>query len=181
MKATTILKQEHQAILVVISAAEKEVAYIKNTGKLRIDTVAKMVDFLRNFVDRCHHTKEEKHLFPMINVRGIAKDSGPVAVMLREHEEGRNYVRALAEAVTSNGAPDSKATLRTAENLAAYTGLIRAHIDKEDNVLYPMADRILTTADHKQLTEAFEEVESQEMGEDVHEKYHAWIEELSGM
>jgi len=181
MKATEVLKHEHQAILLVIAAVEKEVASIEKTGKMHAQTVREMADFFQNFVDRCHHAKEEKHLFAMMHERGVSVEIGPLDVMLHEHEQGRVYIRAVAEAVAGKTVPDAAAIRKAKENLAAYAQLLRAHIDKEDNVLYPMADRLLkSTADQKTLAEAFNKVESEEMGEGVHEKYHAWIEKLVG-
>ena len=178
MKATDILKHEHQVILLVIGAAEKEVALIGKTGRIHAQTVREMADFLKNFVDRCHHTKEEKHLFALMHERGMPLDVGPLAVMLHEHEQGRGHVRAVAEAVAGKDEPSAAAIGRVKDNLSAYAELLRAHIDKEDHVLYPMADRLLSAADQKVLVEAFDRVESEEMGEGVHEKYHAWIETL---
>ena len=180
MKATKILKHEHQAILLVIGAAEKEVDYIEKTGQIHTQTIREMADFFKNFVDRCHHAKEEKHLFVMMHEHGVPMKTGLLAVLLHEHEQGRGYVRAVAKAVTGKGAPDAAAIRKAKKNLAAYVRLLRAHIDKEDHVLYPMADRLLEPADQKALTEAFEKVESEELGEGVHEKYHAWIEKLVG-
>jgi hemerythrin-like domain-containing protein len=178
MKATSILKHEHQAILLVIGAAEKEVVHIETTGEIHAQTVRETADFFKNFVDRCHHAKEEKHLFVMMHERGIPMKTGLLAVLLREHEQGRGYVRAVAEAVKGKSAAD--AIRKVKKNLAAYARLLRAHIAKEDHVLYPMADRLLKPADQKVLAEAFEKVESEELGEGVHEKYHAWIEKLTG-
>ena len=181
MEATEILKHEHQAILLVIAAVEKEVASIEKTGKIHVQTVREIADFLKNFVDRCHHGKEEKHLFAMMHERGMPMENGPLAVMLHEHERGRACVRAVAEAVSGKGAPDAAAIRKAKENLAAYAQLLRAHIDKEDNVLYPMADRLLKPTDQKALAKAFDKVESEELGAGVHEKYHAWIEKLAGV
>jgi hemerythrin-like domain-containing protein len=48
----------------------------------------------------------------------------------------------------------------------------------KDNVLFPMGDRVLTPDDQRQLVEEFEEVERKEMGEGVHERYHAMLDEL---
>lgn len=180
MQATGILKHEHQAILLVIAAVEKEVAFIEQTGKIHAQTVREMADFFKNFVDRCHHAKEEKHLFAMLHERGMSREAGPLAVMLHEDEQGRACVRAVAEAVAGKGAPDAAAIRKAKENLAAYAQLLRAHIDKEDTVLYPMADRLLKSADQKALAQAFDKVESEELGAGVHEKYHAWIEKLVG-
>jgi hemerythrin-like domain-containing protein len=180
MKATKILKHEHQAILLVIGAAEKEVDHIAKTGQIHAKTVREMADFFKNFVDRCHHAKEEKHLFVMMHERGIPMKTGLLAVLLHEHEQGRSYVRAVAEAVKGKGAAATATVRKAKKNLAAYARLLRTHIDKEDNVLYTMADRILNARDQQSLCNAFDKVEAEEIGEGVHEKYHAWIEKLVG-
>lgn len=178
MTATEVLKHEHQAILVVIAAAENEARTIAETGKMRVDTVRQMADFLKNFVDRCHHSKEEKHLFAAMHAHGMPIVSGPLSVMLREHEQGRGHVRAIAEVVGKAGAPSAAGARKVKDELLAYAALLRGHIDKEDNILYPMADRLLKADEQDSLTQAFERVEAEEMGAGVHERYHAWIETL---
>ena len=62
MTPTETLKHEHRVILLVLDAAEREVASIEKTGKVQADKLQKMLDFFRNFADRCHHAKEEKLL-----------------------------------------------------------------------------------------------------------------------
>ena len=51
---------------------------------------------------------------------------------------------------------------------------------KEDNILYPMADGILTPADQAELAAAFDQVEAEEMGEGTHERYHQLAHEWAG-
>jgi len=63
--------------------------------------------------------------------------------------------------------------------LSTYARLLRAHIAKEDNVLYPMADQLFTAEDQRSLTEAFDRVEAEETGEGVHEKYHQLAHKLA--
>jgi len=65
------------------------------------------------------------------------------------------------------------------ENLRSYVQLLRAHINKENAVLFPMADQMLSPESQKELIEAFEIVESDEIGEGVHEKYHKLANELA--
>jgi len=178
MKATDILKREHQAILLAVAAAEEEAAYIADTGKIHLQKVREMADFFRNFVDRCHHAKEEKHLFAVMHEHGIPFENGPLAVMLHEHEQGRECVRAIANAVAPRE-PDEQARRKAGDNLALYARLLREHINKEDHVLYPMADQLLNTGDQDRLRKAFDRVESKELGEVVHNKYHAWIKKLA--
>jgi hemerythrin-like domain-containing protein len=172
MTPTETLKHEHQVILLVLDAAEREAHSIRATGAPHVDQIGEMVDFFRNFVDRCHHGKEERHLFPKMNEKGMPVGTGPIAVMLHEHEQGRAAVRAVADALARVKAGEAQAAGALPEGLFAYVALLRNHISKENNVLFPMADRMLSPGDQQVLAEAFEKVETEEMGEGTHERYH---------
>jgi hemerythrin-like domain-containing protein len=179
MTPTETLKLEHQVILSVLDAAGREIHSIEVTGKINSDKVEKMIDFLKNFADRCHHAKEEKQLFVRMEERGMPTKGGPIAVMLMEHDEGRRKVKAVTEAIPKAKQGDKFAIDLVRRNLADYVQLLKAHIDKEDNILYPMADRLLTAQDQEWLTRAFEDVETKEMGEGFHERYDRLAQELS--
>lgn len=179
MKPTEELVHEHDIIIHVLRAAERETGRIKNNGDLRPGLVEKMLDFFRNFTDRCHHAKEEKHLFPMLEARGMAHDAGPIAVMLSEHIEGRRLLSNISGLLPAAGRGDRDAVASIADNLAAYINLLDNHIAKENGVLFPMADRILSNEDQSLLEAAFAKVEKEETGEGVHEKYHALAHEIS--
>ncbi len=181
MNPTEILKHEHKIVLLVLNGAESIAQTLNDGGNADIVTVNKMVDFFRNFTDRCHHSKEEKQLFPRLEQRGVTNQGGPIGVMLQEHELGRARVRAIADASVKIEAGDKSGSAILAENLSAYVELLRAHINKEDNVLFAMADRVLTDADKQELFEAFEKIEAEEMGEGTHEKYHEFAHEVAGL
>jgi hemerythrin-like domain-containing protein len=180
MTATEVLKPEHEVVLRVLDAVEKEVASIKKDGTIHASLVREMVDFFQGFVDHCHHAKEEKHLFARMHQRGMSMTSGPLAVMLQDHECGRGYIRAIREALPEQGEPGPDAVRKIGGNLSAYASLLRSHIGREDNVLYVTADRLLGREDQDALTSAFDRVEAEEMGEGVHEKYHQWVHKLIG-
>ncbi len=132
-------------------------------------------DFFKNFADRCHHGKEEKLLFEKLIQRGMSGEVGPIAVMLREHEDGRMHVRKMDE--LAGVKRDAKTTNELIRHTRGYVELLSQHIQKEDNVLYPMANQILTSEDQEDLREGFEKVEEEIMGPGVHERYHHLIEE----
>lgn len=179
MTPTETLKQEHQVILLVLDAAEREARSIQDSGPVHVEMVAEMVDFFRNFADTCHHAKEEKLLFVKMGERGMPADSGPIAVMLQEHDEGRRLARAVAEALPAAGRSEPGAVAAVRDNLKTYAGLLRAHIAKEDNILYPMADRLFSAEDQRSLAGAFDRVEAEEIGLGVHEKYHELARRLA--
>lgn len=108
----------------------------------------------------------------------MPRQGGPIGVMLYEHTQGRDYVRGMAEAVSAYRAGDAKAASRFAENARGYVPLLSQHIYKEDNILYPMADRFLSPQKQAELLEEFALVERERMGPGKHEEYHALLEEL---
>jgi hemerythrin-like domain-containing protein len=114
-----------------------------------------------------------------MNEKGMPSESGPIAVMLKEHTEGRRRIKAIGEAIPKAQEGDTSALQTISENLDAYIQLLRNHIEKEDKVLYPMADKVFTEQDQQSLSEAFDKVEAEEMGEGVHEKYHKLAHDLS--
>ena len=180
MKATDALKHEHQVILMVLGAAERHARAIAEGGSVDVERVASIVDFVRTFADRCHHAKEEDLLFARMTDRGFPRDVGPVAMMMHEHELGRAYIRAVDGALEAAGRGDAAAARTVGENLSSYARLLRAHINKEDTILYPMADEMLTDEDQAELEAAFARVEREAIGEGVHETYHRLAHELAG-
>ncbi len=179
MRPTETLMHEHKIILMVLDAAEREAQRMRETGTVRTERLEQMVDFFRNFADRCHHAKEEKLLFVRMEERGMSREAGPIGVMLYEHDIGRGHVRAIAE-LLPQVANNPAAQREIQQHLEDYIQLLRDHIYKEDNILYPMADQLLSPEDQEALGEAFERVEREEIGEGVHERYVELAHVLAG-
>jgi hemerythrin-like domain-containing protein len=179
MQATEILKNEHRVIEQVLNCLDKMVGLCETEGELNTRDAAKAIDFFRHFADQCHHGKEERHLFPALEARGVPREQGPVGVMLDEHEQGRRHLRAMAEAVADHEAGIPGSVRRFTTHADAYIDLLRHHIAKEDHCLFPIADRFLTAADGERLLKSFGHVESDEMGAGTHEKYLAIADELA--
>jgi hemerythrin-like domain-containing protein len=179
MSPTETLKHEHKIVLMVLEGAEREATAIKAGTEVHAEKVQQMVEFFRNFVDRCHHAKEERHLFPALATKGFSPESGPVGVMLHEHEQGRAAVRAIAAALPGARGGDREAATELAGALLGYVELLRGHIFKEDNVLFPMADQVLPADEQARLARAFDDVEREEIGPGVHERYHQLAHELA--
>lgn len=176
MKPTNLLMEEHRVIEQVIGCVEKIAAVADATGRLNTDHARQAVEFVRHFADHCHHAKEEDQLFALMRERGFSSDQGPLAVMLDEHETGRYHVRGMDEAISAFESGDKCAAQTYASHARAYAELLKAHIVKEDFILYPMADEAFSEADQQQLAQAFDKVE--EGHGDHHEKFLAVAAEL---
>lgn len=171
MKPTEILSNEHRVIEQVLQCLGKIADEALSRGKLDRESAEKAIEFFRNFADRCHHGKEETHLFPTMESRGFSRGCGPTGVMLAEHELGRQHVRGMEENIESAASGDTAAVDRFAEHARSYIDLLTNHIQKEDHCLFPMADQAFSDDDQENLLSAFQKVETEEMGQGVHESY----------
>ena len=100
---TQVLMAEHELILEALDSLEKKVAAIRAGTTPDRAYFEKVVAFLREFADKCHHGKEENLLFKRMTERGFPVQSGPIAVMLSEHEAGRAYIRGIADGAAKLG------------------------------------------------------------------------------
>lgn len=157
---TAALRQEHEVILRALAILERLGQALERGEPIDRTALTWLIDFFRTFADRCHHGKEEQHLFPALERHGIPREGGPLAVMLHEHEQGRALLSAM----------DQGGELQTTEAIRGYAGLLRAHIDKENNVLFPLAEQVLPEEEQRGLMDAFEAVEQAAAGPGVHDR-----------
>lgn len=174
MRPTEELKEEHRVIERMLDIVWKACEGLDKGKDVDPALFVGAAEFFKNFADKCHHSKEEKLLFEKMIARGVPRTSGPIAVMLIEHEDGRAHVRKIAD--LSSGKPTPQAKKQLIGAARGYVRLLSAHIEKEDNILYPMADNLLREEDQEELERGFEGVERDVMGPGVHEKYHKMIE-----
>ena len=178
MTATSVLRDEHRGVERMLTIVEAAGRRLESGEDVPAGLYVNAVDFFRGFTDGCHHAKEEEKLFPLLEQHGLAREGGPVGVMLHEHEQGRAYVRALAAATERYSNGDRSVTPALVENGRGYVQLLRQHIAKEDGRLFVMADQMLSPAEQERLAEDFETIERERPGPGEHERYHHVLDEL---
>jgi hemerythrin-like domain-containing protein len=179
MKATAILIHEHEVISQALAVLDAMAARLAGVGSVAAPDVEQLLEFFVVFADRCHHAKEEGILFPALEAAGMPKDGGPIGVMLDEHEAGRGLVGRLRQDAAAAAAGDAHARRRFTEAAHEYVALLEAHIAKENRVLFPGADGMLTDADDRAITAAFQRHEELEMGPGTHERFHRMLDDMA--
>src|SRR5208282_2312063 len=144
MTATEQLRHEHEAITVVLSILEKLCQRLANGEEVNPEHFGEVLEFIQVFADQCHHGKEEQFLFPALEAVGIPKAGGPIGVMLSEHEHGRAFIRQLAAAWQKHRSGELAAAAVVIASARDYSAFLKAHIFKENNVLFPMAEARLS-------------------------------------
>ena len=178
MKATDELKKEHEGVrlmLRILEAVSDKFGGEKNPSSDQLDGI---MEFLSIFVDKCHHGKEEEFLFPALEDAGVPREAGPIGVMLTEHAEGRALAAKLREAADRHKSGDGTAVRDFRTTARDYVALLTQHIEKENTVLFAMADARLDAAKDDELFEAFEQLEQERIGPGKHEEFHTLLHRL---
>jgi hemerythrin-like domain-containing protein len=180
MNPIEALMNEHRVIESVLDAFESYVDRLAPDSPADPADLGRFTRFIREFADTCHHGKEEDILFEAMVLNGMPRDTGPIAVMLHEHDQGRQLVRTwtdcAARAAESGWNDGERQCLRLAAH--TYANHLRHHIQKEDGVLYQMAATQLDAAAMAEIARRFEVFEAEKTGPGGHAALHALAEDL---
>lgn len=176
------LKMEHDAVQLTLRILDKICQKIEQSGEI-IDHqhLDQLLEFFKVFVDKCHHGKEEELLFPALENVGVSREGGPIGVLLHEHQQGREYVRDMNAALAQYTKGDRTVVDAFIKTARGYIKLLNQHIDKENNVLFPLADTHLPEQVQAKLWEGFEMIETQKIGVGKHEEFHKMLENLKSV
>jgi hemerythrin-like domain-containing protein len=178
MNPTEVLKHEHRAIEGALRILDTIARRLQEPGVSR--DARQLVDFFRTFADTCHHGKEEQVLFPALEEIGVPRLGGPIEVMLAEHAQGRRHIQAMLDALDALAAGGAEQADQFREHAQSYARLLRNHIDKEDKVLFSIAEQRLTAGRQDRINEEFERIEREVVGAGKHEELHRLLDALDG-
>jgi hemerythrin-like domain-containing protein len=133
MKMTECLNTEHGVFLAQVTVLERMLNQKAPTGELRAVTLA-----IAEMVEK-HRDAEEKILYPAI-VRAFGEGFPPIRVMEAEHKEIERFICGV-------GSGDGSVP----ELARAFIDVLRQHIAKEVNVLFPMAEQRITGEDLERM------------------------------
>ncbi|MCZ7574067.1 MAG: hemerythrin domain-containing protein [Ardenticatenaceae bacterium] len=190
MQPTDTLKEEHRAIERMLQVLERVCGRVEDGEEINPDHLEGMLEFFKVFADKSHHGKEEALLFPAMAEAGVPVEDGPIAPFLEEHVTGREYVQGMSQTVDRyresvldehtvgreyvqgmseavakyRSGGDHQVLSRFAEIANDYIALLTGHIEREDNMLFPIADAHLSEEQQEELEQQFAIVDREEIG-----------------
>ncbi|HOC17221.1 MAG TPA: PAS domain-containing protein [Vicinamibacterales bacterium] len=169
-----LLMTDHETTERVLEAVERT---FEAPGGPAPSILRDALEYFQGYVEACHNKKEEQHLFPLIERRGIPRAGGPLAVMLAEHDRGTSLLPRLVAAGEAylGGGHEVLPELRAL--LGEYAALLKDHYWKENDILYPMARRVMSEADAAAVVAGIEAVEAA-LGPDTRSRYYALAEHI---
>lgn len=148
------LRSDHEVVKGVLSNLS---GYLKKIGGSSSDNLRKnlinQLHEITDFIDRdleIHFKKEEDALFPVLgNYIGI--ETGPIHVMLIEHKHSRELSNDFKTAISNYQSSNDYKVIISFGN--SFISLLSEHIDKEDHILFNMADMHLSATEKESIME----------------------------
>jgi hemerythrin-like domain-containing protein len=173
---TEILMQEHRVIERVIKVIYVILQKLEEGQPVNRRTLMFIFDFMHNYADQYHHAKEEKDLFLALLARGVSVPGCRIRDLIREHEAGRKCLKELSKGIEIYDGKSYDAKKRIIKNLRILAGFYPNHIWKENHLLFPAADKVLSREEQKQIYIKFENAEITTA--DVHSRYELFARKL---
>jgi len=139
--------------------------------------IADAVEYFGRYVDQCHNKKEENHLFPLIERLGVPRHGGPLAVMIQEHEESQSLLARFVSLGRRYAAGETTVAADLRQVFEDYATLLKNHFWKENDILYPMAGRVMRETDGAAVVAGIEATEAM-LGDGTRERYYAIAERI---
>lgn len=166
---TALLREEHDIITRALGILERQARSLDGGNPAARERIAALAEFIREFADRRHHGKEEDVLFAAMVDAGMPRHVGPIGMMLAEHDQGRGYVKAMES-------PDDRVAAKAARD---YATLLSSHIQKENGILFPMAEEVLPPEVRERVAHRFAELEDAAGGAASRASWVARLEALA--
>jgi hemerythrin-like domain-containing protein len=154
-KALDIIRNEHRSIAVVLENLRR-LARAGNVPKVNAAVFGAMVNYLEHFANLVHHPKEDEYLFAPL-LRRSDQAEALIAGLEREHAEGDRALHGLKASYARLEAAGDAGLPAFARSVEDFARAYYEHMRKEEEQLFPLAEKLLTPEDWSALDRAFEE------------------------
>jgi hemerythrin-like domain-containing protein len=178
MSAIATLIDEHQLISRMVNVMTIMQKDLDKGGIASTDAnlFTYVCEFFQVFVDENHHAKEERGLFPMLELHGVNPEGCTLQSLRDEHRQGRAFMMTLQSAIREFQ-NDPTSTSKISDTLRNIVDLYKDHTWRENILLFPVSEKILQESELTDLTKIFGTIEKK-FGVDFHTKYEELVDAL---
>ncbi|NHM29577.1 hemerythrin domain-containing protein [Neobacillus terrae] len=152
------LKSEHPSLLDKLEVQFNLVQQIEkdlNRENNFIELIRRVSEFMAELEP--HSKREEGVLFPMMGAY-IGTTSGPIAVMEYEHDQAKGYIGSFLKTALEDRVLSIDEIKEQAQLIKSAYFTLTEHFAKEENVLFPMAERMLSDEEKEELARKIKEI-----------------------
>jgi len=171
------LVAEHEMIERAMAVLKINLEKIDEAVKAPLQ-MQRAIDFLLEFGDKMHNTKEEKFLFPLMGQKGLPVEGGPIGVMLMEHDAERKLLQNMMAELPSLAEATTAERHKFAAGGFEYLTIRAEHIWKENDVLYAMGRKVISEDENVTLLNEFKTLDQLTYGDAARQHYEQMLVEV---
>ena len=153
--ALSIIKDEHRSLVAVLQGLQFLVRDIRDRGvQPDFELFTLIIDYIDIFPEQFHHPKEDQYLFKALRAR-TDEANAVLDDLEREHARGDELIHALRQALARYRVGGAAGFDAFAAAVDAYLDFHWKHMRKEEELVMPLAERVLTDADWQAIDAAF--------------------------
>ena len=157
----SVIHAEHRSLSAVLWSLD----YLAREAGVEPDfeLLSLMIDYIDLFPERLHHPKEDQHLFTALRMR-TADAETILQELTAEHARGAHMIDDLRYALTRYRLDGHDGRAAFAAAVHEYAEFHWRHMRKEEEVLLPLAERVLTQGDWRAIDAAFSDTSDPLLG-----------------
>jgi hemerythrin-like domain-containing protein len=164
------LMQEHGVLERIVLIYDEVGRRIDKSERFDPATVVAAAGIVHRFIEDYHEKNEERFIFPRL--QAAKREADLVAVLLRQHQRGRELTLQIIRTGGAGGTPELARAIRS------FTRMYRPHAAREDTVIFPAFRDVIGRAAYQELGDELEEQEHRILGEHGFEEAVAEVARL---
>lgn len=153
-------KKEHNTIQIMSGILGVICDHLEIDDSLAMPRMKTLLGLLKDFLEKNHSVKEEDLYFLAIEDPEMLKDIGPIYLMLEEHNLVRYHIKTMEEQILRYGVDGCKDTTDILRNARNFITFISFHQKKEETIIYPLIEKIVSQQKLEQLIDSYKENKS---------------------
>ncbi|WP_119155924.1 hemerythrin domain-containing protein [Caldimonas tepidiphila] len=176
--ALRVIREEHRALASMLRSLELLVEQLhRHRTPPDFGLIRAMLFYIDEFPERLHHPKESQLLFPLLRAR-CAEIVEVLDRLDADHDKGEQAVRELQHALLGYEMMGESRREAFEQALHRYVEAYLEHMSIEEDVVLPMAQRVLTPEEWQRLDAAFEANRDPLAGHEPDAAYHAVFQKI---
>ncbi|MEW8525316.1 MAG: hemerythrin domain-containing protein [Candidatus Thiodiazotropha endolucinida] len=178
-KAIKIIRNEHAGLAAIyrtLSVVVKDV--VEGRTEPSFELFHALVDYLKSFMYRYHHPKENDYLFPAV-IKRNPEAAALVAVLESQHKEGGALLKTLEQALERYEKEGKTAQQEFVDAFECYHQFEWQHMSMEEREIIPMAKRSLTEEDWEAIDKVFLDHSDPLFGDEKREEYKKLFDHIA--
>jgi len=171
MKLTEELIQEHEKFKTVLSIMNRMSEDIKSRKVFYTDDLENIVKSIFSYWDKCHCFKEEKVLFPVLISEDLITENDLIETMIQEHITLRSYLKEIDSSLVNCKIGNPFSCAKLADCMTAYVNVLQIHMQNEETIFFPLADKVLSEEKQNHILEQFEIIEKKYAHKRIYDQF----------